>query len=225
MVIKITEILGFIAGAAPYLFLYTALFCSTLMAIVFGISAFLSRRDGTQYEKRTSALDDNKDAVEYLQGLDVKNESTLSVVENFYNKKEKGLQRLKSLKLISGKQTKSYMIKAVICLTISVVLMGGLNFVTQEDIASHNMEGKYFITEPPYNVQTEVFPDGIKKSVVMDSKNSIKYEYVFKDVGGHYELQYADKEIILPNSISNIFKVVWLLFTIFATYLIRIMFF
>lgn len=223
--IKITEIINFITGSGPYLLLYTGLGCSVFMAVVFGVSAVLARRDGTQYEKRVKALDDNKDTVEFLQGLGVQNENTRSVVENFYTKKEKGVQQLGKLKNISGRQTKSYLIKTAICFTVAVVFLGGLHFFTQADLDAHNMEGKYFIVPPPYNVQSEVYQDGIKKNIVIDSNKSIKYEYVFKDVGGRYELQYADKEIMVPSIISNTFKVVWLLFSLLFTYLMRVLFF
>ena len=221
--IKITEIINFLTGSAPYLFLYIGLGCSTLMTIVFGISAFLARRDGTQYEKRLHALDNNKDVVEFFQGLGVKNENTLSVVEKFHTKKEKGVQQLGKLKNISGRQTKSYLIKTAICFTVAVVFLGGLHFFTQADLDAHNLEGKYFIVPPPYDMQSVVYQDGMKKNIVIDSNRSIKYEYVFKDVDGRYELQYADKEIMVPSIISNTFKVVWLLLSLLFTYLMRIL--
>ena len=63
----------------------------------------------------------------------------------------------------------------------------------------------------------------MKKNIVIDSNRSIKYEYVFKDVDGRYELQYADKEIMVPSIISNTFKVVWLLLSLLFTYLMRIL--
>ena len=223
--IKITEIINFITGSGPYLLLYTGLVCSTLMAIVFGISTFLARQDGTQYKKRLQALDDKKDVVEFLQGLGAKNENTLSVVEKFYSKKEKGIQQLDKLKNISGRQTKSYLTKTAICLATAAIFGGGLHFFTQADLNAHNIEEQYFLLKPAYDVQSEVFPDGMKKDIVIDSGKSIKYEYVFKDVGGRYELQYADKEIMIPSIISNTFKVVWLLFSLLFTYLMRILFF
>lgn len=223
--IKITEIINFITGSGPYLLLYTGLGCSAFMAVVFGVSTVLARRDGTQYEKRVKALDDNKDTVEFLQGLGVQNENTRSVIEKFYSKKEKKLPQLGKLKSISGQQTKSYLVKTAICLTAAAAFLSGLHFFTQSDLDAHNVEGKYFLKKPAYDIQSEVFQDGMKKDVVIDSGRSIKYEYVFKDVGGRYETQYADKEIMVPSIISNAFKIVWLLFSLLVTYLIRILYF
>lgn len=224
-----SETILFIKGFFPYLIIYTLVFASILATVAFFLSAWLAKKDGTDFHYRKEIL---ADYLKYIHDIKffIKEKETLKWINEENENKNNRMNELIYLKDISTNATRQYLKKGILSLLILALFIFVGNYIYTTDVKKHQPSVFYSQYDNMENIDNDKFSIKIephndyKEVTVIDKEQRMEYYYTVENSNNHIKNVYYSQSIIMPSLLKNVFAICYVFILISIRYFYKIMF-